>query len=137
MTKTPNQPATRTAIDRVREQVKARRPWQLLMVGMGGENKAAVSPATTNALTRLFEYLPGLRGVTLQTADGDLHVSRDFPSGEMQIIDGLIASVFQNDPHITGILFPATNDRAAHVATAEKPHFLADKDERFASSSDV
>lgn len=76
MTKTPNQPATRTAIDRVREQVKARRPWQLLMVGMGGENKAAVSPATTNALTRLFEYLPGLRGVTLQTADGDLHVSR-------------------------------------------------------------
>ncbi|MBB5278785.1 hypothetical protein HNR26_004899 [Rhizobium rosettiformans] len=134
MTKTPNQPATQTAIDRLRQQVKARRPWQLLMVSMGAENKATVSAETTHALTRLFEYLPGLPGVTLQTAHGDLHVSRDFPSGEMQIIDSLIASVFQNDPHVTGIAFPATNGKAAHVATADKPHFLANDAQRSAAA---
>lgn len=134
MTNTSTKPATRTAIGQLREQVKARRPWQLLMVGMGEENKATVSAETTDALTRLFEYLPGLPGVTLQTANGDLHVSRDFPSGELQIIDSLIASVFQNDPHVTGIVFPATNGKAAHVATADKPHFLANDAQRSAAA---
>lgn len=126
-----------TAIDRLREQAHARPPWQLLMIGMGEDNHAAVSAETTRALTRLLDYLPGLSGMTLQTADGDLVVSRDFPSGEMQIIDGLIASVFKNDPHVTGIAFPATEGRAAHVATADKPHFLSAKDERSASTPDA
>ncbi|RAL97347.1 hypothetical protein DOU54_12990 [Agrobacterium sp. MS2] len=107
------------------------------MVGIGLENKAAVSAATTDALTRLFEYLPGLPGATLQTADGDLQVSRDFPSGEMQIIDSLIASVLQNDPHVTAIAFPGKAGQAAHVATSDKPNFLAEKDKLSASSHDA
>ncbi len=127
----------KTAIDRLRQQALTRPPWQLLMIGMGENNHAAVSAETTRALTRLLDYLPGLSGMTLQTADGDLIVSRDFPSGEAEIIDGLIASVFKNDPHVTGIAFPASDGRAAHVATADRPHFLADKDERFVSSRDA
>lgn len=123
MTKT----SKRTAIDRLREQALARPPWQLLMIGMGEDNHAAVSAETTYALTRLLDYLPGLSGVTLQTADGDLVVSRDFPSGETEIIDALIASVFKNDPHVTGIAFPATGSRAAHVATADKPYCCPQK----------
>lgn len=137
MTTKSNQPATRTATKRLREQAQARRPWQLLMVGMGANNTATVSAETTDALTRLFEYLPGLSGVTLKTANGDLQVSRDFPSGEMQIIDGLIASVFENDPHITGVAFPSRDGQVAHIATPEKPSFLARNDERSALLRDA
>lgn len=133
MTRTLNQ----KAIDRLREQALARPPWQLLMIGMGEDNHAAVSAETTYALTLLLDYLPGLSGVTLQTADGDLVVSRDFPSGETEIIDGLIASVFKNDPHVTGIAFPASGGRAAHVATDDKPHFLAAKSEQSNTTPDV
>lgn len=133
MTKTPKQ----TTIDRLRGRALARPPWQLLMIGMGKDNHAAVSAETKYALTRLLDYLPGLSGLTLQTGGGDLHVSRDFPSGEMQIIDSLIASVFKNDPRVTGIVFPATDGKAAHVATADKPTFLAAKGEQLASMPDA
>lgn len=129
MTRTLNQ----KAVDRMRQRNEARRPWQLLMVGTGEHNRASVSAETTYALTRLLEYLPGISGVTLQTEHGDLDVTRDFPSGEMQIIDGLIASIFKNDPHITGIKFPATDGKAAHIATAEEPHFLVDKGKQVAT----
>jgi len=123
MARTLNQ----TAIDHLRERAQARPPWQLLMVGIGKDNHVRISAETTYALTRLFDYLPELADVTLQTEDGYLVVSRDFPSGEMQIIDGLIASIFKNDPHITGIAFPATRTRPRQVATADKPHYLPHK----------
>lgn len=133
MTKISNQ----TAIDRLRQRAHAQPPWQLLMVGMGKDNHANVSAETTYALIRLLDYLPGLSGVTLQTEQGDLVVSRDFPSGEMQIIDGLIASVIKNDPHITGIAFPATGARPMHVARPDEPHYLPGKADRLTSHGEA
>ena len=115
------------ASNRIKDRPLARPPWQLVMVGLGESNDVSVSSDTTNALTRLLDHLPSLTGLTLRTGKGDLVVSRDFPPKEMDIVDGLIASVFTNDPHITGIVFPATGSRTKHVATADKPHFLPPK----------
>lgn len=120
----------KTAIGRVQEIPMRRAPWQLVIVGNGSDNTATVSQESTIALTRMFDHLPNLTGVTLRTDKGDLVVTRDFPFGEMQMVDSLIASVFEHDPHITGIIFPATGNRLKHVATVDKPHFLPPKQER-------
>jgi len=120
----------KTAIEHVQEMPMRRLPWQLVIVCNGSDNTATVSQESTIALTRLFDHLPNLTGVTLRTDKGDLVVTRDFPFGEMQMVDSVIASVFEHDPHITGIIFPATGNRPKHVATVDKPHFLPPKKER-------
>lgn len=93
------------------------------MIG-NADHPVHLSAETINALTRIFDLMPALGGVTIKTEHGDLSVSRDFPSGSMETVDALIASVFENDAYITGILFPATSTRPEHMATADNPHFL-------------
>lgn len=121
---------TKTAIDHVREMPMRRPPWQLVIVGNGSDNTATISQESTIALTRLFDHLPNLTGVTLRTDKGDLVVTRDFPFGEMQMVDSLISSVFEHDPHVTGIVFPAGGNRPKHIATVDKPHFMPPKEAR-------
>lgn len=83
-----------------------------------------LSAETVGALTRIFDLIPALGGVTIKTEHGDLSVSRDFPSGNMERVDALMGSVFENDAGITGIVFPATSTRPEHMATADNLHFL-------------
>jgi len=113
----------KSAIERLKETPLRRPPWQLLVVG-NTEEPLHFTAETNNALTRIFDLLPGLSGVTIKTTKGDLSVSRDFPNGYTDMVDNFIASVFRNDPEITGIVFPATGTRPEHTATADDPHFL-------------
>lgn len=112
-----------SAITRLKQASSRRPPWQLAIMGNTDE-PVTLSAETVNALTRIFDLLPALGEVTIKTEQGDLSVSRDFPSGYTQTVDTLIASVFENDADITGIVFPATSTRPEHMATADNPHFL-------------
>ena len=102
-----------------------RRPWQFLMVGNTGE-ALSISARTSNALTRIFDLFPHLDGVTLQTRHGDLRVTRDFSGNYPAEVDSLLASIFETDPDITGIVFPATGTRPEHIATPDDPHWSSD-----------
>lgn len=111
------------AVDRLKEMPSRRPPWQLLIVG-DTEGALPFTAGTNNALTRIFDLLPNLSRVTIKTTKGDLFASRNFPSGYTETVDSLIAAIFNNDPEITGIVFPATSTRSEHTATADDPHFL-------------
>ncbi len=113
----------KSAITKLKQASSRRPPWQLAMIGNTAE-PVHLSAETVDALTRVFDLLPALGGVTIKTEHGDLSVSRDFSSGHAEAVDALIASVFENDANITGIVFPATSTRPEHMATAENPHFL-------------
>lgn len=112
-----------SVFQRLSELLLRRPPWQLLMVGNTKE-PLHFTAKTNNALTRMFDLLPALGGVTIRTTNGDLSVSRDFPRGYTEAVDALIVAVFRNNPEITGIVFPATSTRPEHIATADDPHFL-------------
>lgn len=113
----------KSTITHLKQASSRRPPWQLAMIGNTDE-PVHLSAETVNALTRIFDLMPALGGVTIKTEHGDLSVSRDFPSGSMETVDALIGSVFENDAAITGIVFPATSTRPEHMATADNPHFL-------------
>lgn len=112
-----------SAIEYLKELPLHQPPWQLLMVG-NTQEPLRFTADTSNALKRIFDLLPSLGGLTIETTKGDLTVSRDFPSGYMEAVDNLIAAIFENEPEITGIVFPATSTRPEHTATADDPHFL-------------
>lgn len=115
----------KSAIEHLKELPLRRPPWQLLMVG-NTEEPLHFTAETNNALTRIFDLLPNLSGITIKTTKGDLSVSRDFPSGYTATVDSLITAIFKDNPEITGIVFPATSTRPEHMATADDPHFLAE-----------
>lgn len=113
----------KSAITQLKQASSRRPPWQLSMIGNTDE-PVHLSVETVNAMTRIFDLMPALGGVTIKTEHGDISASRNFPSGYMETVDALIGSVFKNDADITGIVFPATSTRPEHMATAENPHFL-------------
>lgn len=113
----------KSAINKLKQASSRRPPWQLAMIGNTDE-PVHLTTDTVDAMTRIFNFVPALGGVTIKTEHGDLSVSRDFPSGSMETVDALIASVFENEAGITGIVFPATSTRPEHRATADNPHFL-------------
>ncbi len=113
----------KSAITQLKQASSRRPPWQLTTIG-NTDQLVHLSAEIVNALTRIFDLVPALGGVTIKTEHGDLSVSRDFPSGYTETVDALIASVFENDTGITGIVFPATSTRPEHIATADNPHFL-------------
>ena len=118
-------PNKESVSERLSKLPQRRPPWQLLMIGNTKE-PFHFRTETNNALTRMFDLLPELGGVTIRTTNGDLSVSRDFPRGYTEAVDALIAAIFRNNPEITGIVFPATSTRPEHIATADDPHFLPD-----------
>ncbi|WP_266065042.1 hypothetical protein [Brucella intermedia] len=77
-------------------------------------------------LTRIFDLFPHLSGVTLKTRHGDLQVTRDFPSNYTAEVDAMLATIFENDPGIAGIVFPATSTQPEHTATPDDPHWSPD-----------
>lgn len=102
-----------------------RRPWQLLMTSTS-ENLPVLSAETNNALTRIFELFPHLTSLTVQTTGGDMHVGRDFWNGYTTEVDRMISTIFQNDPAVTGIVFPTTSTRPEQTATHNDPHWSPD-----------
>ncbi len=101
-----------------------RRPWNVLMVSR--ERKAPFFDArTNNALTRIFDLAPHLTWITVETTAGDVRVSRDMMHEYIDQVDRMLAVIFAADPHITGIVFPATPTRHEHKATSERPRFVS------------
>ncbi|MEY9199430.1 hypothetical protein ABIA16_004609 [Sinorhizobium fredii] len=99
-----------------------RSPWQLLMTSVR-EDAPALSTETNNALTRIFELLPHLDSLTVQTPNGDIRVTRDFPSGYAAELDRMLADIFRNDPTVKGIVVPATGTAPEHIATHDNPYW--------------
>lgn len=54
-----------------------------------------------------------------------MRVSRDFPSDYTSRVDQLLANIFERNPAITGITFPAVSGRPEHTATPDDPHWSA------------
>ena len=101
-----------------------RRPWNLLMVSQ--ERKAPFFDArTNNALKRIFDLLPHLTRITVETAAGDVRVSRDMMHEYTVEVDRMLAVIFAANPEITGVAFPATPTRPEHQATPDRPRFVS------------
>ncbi|MGY4197349.1 hypothetical protein [Bradyrhizobium sp. USDA 4520] len=107
-----------SGIERLKDMAPVdRRPWQLMMTGVSAEPmNIEISPGTSRALTRIFDLWPDLGVVTIGTENGDVRVTRDFPSDTQARIDDLIAGIFENDPTITAIALPG------HTATPDNPY---------------
>jgi len=102
----------------VLEGLEPRRPWSLLATGEGSQ---ALTPAVTKHIEQILELFPSVPFLTVHTADGEGMVTRDFPSGYTRQVDELLAAIFEQNPQITGITFPACDGQPAHTATPEHP----------------
>ncbi len=105
-----------------------RRPWNLLMTSQA--RAAFFDARTNNALSRIFDLLPHLTRITVETAAGDVRVSRDMMHEYTDEVDRMLAAVFEANPEITGprimgIVFPATPTRPEHKATPDRPRFVS------------
>ncbi|MGF9760709.1 hypothetical protein AAII07_36525 [Microvirga sp. 0TCS3.31] len=100
-----------------------KRPWRLLATG---EGSLALTSEVTRSIEEIFELFPSVPFLTVQTAWGERMVMRDYPSGYTQRVDRLLANIFQQDPAITGIIFPAREGQPAHTATPEHPFWSAE-----------
>jgi hypothetical protein len=99
-----------------------RPPWQLMMTSIS-EDALPLNPDTSDALRRIFELFPHISSMTVQTIHGDVQLTRDFAGNQTAEIDEMLESVFQNDPSITGIIFPGTGTRGEHRATPDDRHW--------------
>jgi hypothetical protein len=99
-----------------------RPPWQLMMTSIS-EDALPLNSDTSDALRRIFELFPHISSMTVQTINGDVQVSRDFAGNQTAEVDEMLDSVFQNDPSITGIIFPGTGTRGEHRATPDDRHW--------------
>ena len=101
-----------------------RRPWNVLMVSR--ECKAPFFDArVSNALARIFDLVPHLTWITVETTAGDVRVSRDMMHEYTDQVDRMLATVFAADPDIAGVVFPATPTRPEHKATPDRPRFVS------------
>jgi hypothetical protein len=102
----------------VLEGLLPKRRWKLMATG---EGSLALTPEVTRSIEEIFELFPPVPFLTLQTAWGEGMVMRDYPSGYTQRVDRLLANIFQQNPTITGITFPAREGAPEHTATADHP----------------
>jgi hypothetical protein len=107
----------------VLEGLLPKRPWRLLATG---EGSLALTSRVTRSIEEIFELFPSVSFLTLQTAWGEGMVMRDYPSGYTQRVDRLLTNIFQQNPAITGIIFPAHEGRPAHTATPDHPFWSAE-----------
>lgn len=103
-------------------QLRQGRPWQLLMIG---EGISQITAEDVDALTRIFDLFPHVGGLDVTTSAGPVRVSRDFPSDYTSRVDQLLAGIFERNPAVTGITFPAISGRPGHAATPDDPHWFA------------
>ncbi len=115
---------SRKAIRAKLAQVR-RPPWQLLMTSVR-EDAPAFSTETNDALTRIFELLPHLGSLTVQTTNGDIRVTRDFASCYAAEVDRMLADIFRNEPTVKGIVVPTTGAAPGHTATRDNPYWSPD-----------
>ncbi len=99
-----------------------RPPWQVLLTWAGA---APPGPGLNEDLGRILDLFPGTNFLTVHTAEGCLHATRDFPSNATQEVDDILARLFQANPEVTGVTFPGTATRSAHTATPEDPFWSA------------
>ena len=100
-----------------------RQSWQLLMTSTSHKEIPPFSTATIRDLTRIFELFPHLSGLTVQTTEGDVRVTRDFSGIYTAAVDLMLENIFRSDSAITGIIFPGTGERPDHLATRDDPHW--------------
>ncbi|RYG56045.1 MAG: hypothetical protein EON56_04775 [Alphaproteobacteria bacterium] len=98
-----------------------RPPWQLMMTSVVAD-ALPLNSDTNDALRRIFELFPHISTMTVQTIHGDVQVFRDFAGNQTAEVDEMLESIFQNDPSISGIIFPGTGTRGEHRATPDDRH---------------
>lgn len=75
------------------------RSWQLLMVGSGMHR---ISPDLCDRLVRLLDLSPQTRLIEIETDQGGVSVSRDWPSDRMEEVSAIEADI-QSTPGIIRI----------------------------------
>ena len=111
----------------VLEGLAPRLPWRLQFTGEGSQ---VVTSHAERSIEQIFELFPSVQFLTLHTSRGDASATRNFPSGYTQRVDELLASIFQKNPDITGVTFPARQGQPMHTATPENPFWAASEKAR-------
>lgn len=70
------------------------RSWQL---AMSGDSLDHVTADVRHDIARLFDLLPSVSHLTLETDAGFVHVARDWPSNQMEDADRLTARIVRRD----------------------------------------
>jgi hypothetical protein len=94
------------------------RLWQIMLTGPG---VGAIDAATRESLVQILELFTDVDGLAVQTTDGDVSVTRDFPSDYTIQVDKLLKEVFENNPAVTGIKFLGSEN--PHTSTPDDPHW--------------
>lgn len=81
------------------------RAWQLLMVGPGSRQ---VTPDLHDRLVRLLDLLPQTRLIEIETDEGAVSVSRDWPSDRMEEVAAIEADIAAMPGIVRITLFQAT-----------------------------
>ncbi|CAM5402088.1 hypothetical protein ACFSUK_19015 [Sphingobium scionense] len=68
----------------------ASRPWQLLIVGPGIR---FITPEVGNQLVRVFDLSPQTRLIEIETDEGDVSVSRVWPSEHLERVAAIEADI--------------------------------------------
>jgi hypothetical protein len=101
-------------------EVPRDRPWQIMLTGPG---LGAIDSATRQALEQILELFTEVSGLVVQTIDGDVSVTREFPSDYTIQVDRLLGEIFKNNSAVTGI--KCLGAQNAHTATCDDPHWSA------------
>lgn len=101
-------------------------PKRPLRLRATGESSLTLTNGVTRSIEEIFELFPFVSFLTLHTAYGEGIVMRDYHSGYTQQVDRLLADIFQENPAITGITFPAREGQPAHTATPDHPVWSAE-----------
>ena len=75
----------------------------------------------TQALECILELFTEIGGLVVQTAAGNVNVTRDFPSDYTSQVDRLLGEIFKNNRFVTGIEFLGME--TPHTATPDDPYW--------------
>ena len=94
------------------------RPWQVIATG---QNLSSLDRGALFKLAQIFDLMPAVPFLTVETTQGPVVVSRDFPSDTLDDINRLLEAIYEDNSQIAAIVFPESPDRSAHRTTAERP----------------
>jgi hypothetical protein len=86
-----------------------------------GPGLGVIDAATREALAQILELFTDVDGLVVQTAAGDVSVTRDFLSDYTIQVDQLLNEIFKNNPAVSGIKFLGSEN--PHTATPDDPYW--------------
>lgn len=87
------------------------------------ERTPQLKAETVMALARIFEHHPLLDRLTVKTSQGDIIVSSETQSRFVTTINSILAGIFENDPAVSAISFPAIDGTSSQISSRTAPQW--------------